>query len=58
MLTYGTFEPMYEDQERIFAFKRTLGKQCLTVICNESSAERFLTLKRIMRKWFLSICRR
>lgn len=45
LLTYGTFEPMYEDQERIFAFKRTLGKQCLTVICNESSAERFLTLK-------------
>lgn len=45
LLTYGTFEPMYEDQERIFAFKRTLGKQCLTVICNESSAERFLALK-------------
>lgn len=45
LLTYGTFEPMYEDQERIFAFKRTLGKQCLTVICNESPAERFLTLK-------------
>ena len=45
LLTYGTFEPMYEDQERIFAFKRTLGKQCLTVICNKSSAERFLTLK-------------
>lgn len=45
LLTYGTFEPMYEDQERIFAFKRTLGKQCLTVICNDSSAERFLTLK-------------
>ena len=45
LLTYGTFELMYEDQERIFAFKRTLGKQCLTVICNESSAERFLTLK-------------
>ena len=45
LLTYGTFEPMYEDQEKIFAFKRCLGKQCLTVICNESSAERFLTLK-------------
>lgn len=45
LLTYGTFEPMYEDQEKIFAFKRCLGKQCLTVICNESPAERFLTLK-------------
>lgn len=45
LLTYGTFEPMYEDQEKIFAFKRCLGKQSLTVICNESSAERFLTLK-------------
>ena len=32
-------------RKRFFAFKRCLGKQCLTVICNESPAERFLTLK-------------
>ena len=45
VLTYGSFIPMYEDQEKIFAFKRVLGEQELTVICNFSGSDRFLKLK-------------
>ena len=44
ILTYGAFEPIYEDQEKIFAFRRTLGEKSLTVICNFSGSERFLSL--------------
>ena len=36
---------MYEDQEKIFAFKRVLEEQELTVICNFSGSDRFLKLK-------------
>ena len=36
---------MYEYLFRFFLFKRTIVKLCLSVICNDSSAERFLTLK-------------
>ena len=45
ILTYGDFEPLYEDQEKIFSFRRTLGEKTLTVICNFSGSERFLSLK-------------
>ena len=37
VLTYGTFEPLYEDTKSIFAYKRDLQGQSLTVICNYSS---------------------
>ena len=45
VLTWGSFEPMYEDQEKIFSFKRKHGEKELTVICNFSESERFLALK-------------
>ncbi|MBQ7841368.1 MAG: alpha-glucosidase [Lachnospiraceae bacterium] len=45
ILTWGSFEPMYENQEKIFAFKRKLEEKELTVICNFSDSERFLVLK-------------
>lgn len=45
ILTYGTYVPVYEDQEKIFAFQRILGDQKLTVICNFSGTDRFLKLK-------------
>ena len=45
VLTYGSFEPLYEDQEKIFAFRRRLGEKELTVFCNFSGSERFLSLK-------------
>lgn len=44
VLTWGKFVPIYEDQEKIFAFKRVLGEQELTVICNFSGTDRFLPL--------------
>lgn len=44
VLTYGQFVPMYEEQEKIFAFKRVLKGQELTVICNFSGTDRFLSL--------------
>lgn len=37
VLTYGTFEPLYEDTETIFAYTRELKGQKLKVICNFSS---------------------
>lgn len=37
ILTYGTFEPLYEDTKSIFAYKRELEGQRLIVICNYSS---------------------
>ena len=44
VLTWGRFEPAYEKQDKIFAFKRILGEKELTVICNFSGTERFLPL--------------
>ena len=31
------------NQEKIFSFRRTLGEKTLTVICNFSGSERFLS---------------
>lgn len=45
VLTYGSLIPVYEEQEKIFGFKRILGDLELTVICNFSGTERFLALK-------------
>lgn len=45
VLTWGNFEPAYEKQDKIFAFKRILGEKELTVICNFSGTERFLPLE-------------
>lgn len=45
ILTYGTFSPIYEDTENIFAFERKLDKKKLVLICNFSSQPSWLELQ-------------
>ena len=44
ILTYGDFRPMYEKEDRIFAYSRSYGCQKLVLICNFSSKEKDIEL--------------
>lgn len=44
ILTYGTYEPRYMDQDHIFAYQRCLESKKLTLICNFSSQPSSVTL--------------
>ena len=45
ILTYGTYEPRYMDQDHIFAYQRCLESKKLTLICNFSSQPSSVTLE-------------
>jgi oligo-1,6-glucosidase len=34
VLTWGTFEPVYEDTENVFGYMRKNDRQCILVVCN------------------------
>ena len=44
ILTYGDFRPIYEKEDRIFAYSRSYGCQKLVLICNFSSKEKDIEL--------------
>lgn len=39
IIVYGTYEPLLEDSEEIFAYTRTLGEEKILVICNFTKNE-------------------
>ena len=34
IIVYGAFEPLLEEDESVYAYRRTLGNETLTVLCN------------------------
>ena len=34
IIVYGAFEPLLEEDENVYAYRRTLGNETLTVLCN------------------------
>ena len=39
IVVYGTYEPLFEENETIFAYKRTLGEEVMYVLCNFTDKE-------------------
>ncbi len=45
ILTYGSYDPIYEDADHIFAYERKLGEKKLALICNFSGQPSRVTLE-------------